>query len=348
MSKENIKIVQNILKKQNKYDIAIKLENGYYKHERIDYYNSLVGVINIFVNPNYFLELINIDEENSKMLVDIFDGLVHEYSISHIKFSIDTNIEIENFDDVVYIFVDESGNMDFTSSGSKYFMFNFLIKKRPFSLHVPISNYRYTLLEKNLNPLKGNDRRLNIESFHACKDNKYIKEEIFNIISTFDENIVKAYSYILEKPKVNPTTREKDYKFYIDNLTFAIKKLLDILAIDKSFLIITDNLPIKKNEKYQVKALKEGVSEYIQENNLNIRYDIFHHCSASSVNLQIVDYISWAIYRKYEHGQDEFYEKIKKYLIKIDDMTKARKTNHYEIMTHQPIFQEKKSPLATC
>jgi len=44
-------------------------------------------------------------------------------------------------------------------------------------------------------------RRLNIEAFHTCEDNNYIKNELFNIISTFDENSVKAYSYVLENQR---------------------------------------------------------------------------------------------------------------------------------------------------
>ena len=333
MNKKNIKFIQNILKKQNRYDLAIKFENSFYEYFDENEYNGFdnFGGINIYVNSNYYSELYDINEDDKQLLLKLFNGLSNSYeSIVSIKFMIDTTIQVDNFDDIVYIFVDESGNMDFTSKGSKYFMFNFLIKKRPFNLHTPISNYRYSLLEKNLDPLKGNDRRLNIESFHACKDNKYIKEEIFNIISTFDENSVKAYSYILEKPKVTPSKRKQQDEFYIDNLTYAIKQLLDLLKIDKNFIIITDNLPIKKNEKAQIKALKQGVSEYIEINNLNLRYDIFHHCSASSVNLQIVDYISWAIFRKYEHNQDMFYDKIEKYIIKIDNMTKEKDTNHYE------------------
>ena len=197
--------------------------------------------------------------------------------------------------------------MDFSVKGSKHYMFNFLIKNRPFNLHEYISNYRYSLLERNLDPL--NDRRLNIEAFHACEDNKYIKDEIFNIISTFDNNSVKSYSYILEKPKVEPTKRQEKDKFYIDNLNLAIQQLLDRLKINKNFIIITDRLPVQKNKNKQVGALKKGIKEYIKDNNLNIRYDIFHHCSASSVNLQIVDYISWAIFRKYERGQDIYYKK---------------------------------------
>jgi len=237
-------------------------------------------------------------------------------------------LKVQTTNDTIYIFVDEAGDMDFSKKGSKYYMFNFLIKTRPFNLHEYISNYRYSLLERNLDPL--NDKRLNIESFHACKDNKYIKNEIFNIISTFNENSVKAYSYILEKPKVEPNKRlEKDI-FYVDNLNLAIQKLLDKLQIDNNFIIITDRLPVANNKNKQVGALKKGIKEYLRNNHLNIRYDIFHHCSASSVNLQIVDYISWAIFRKYEWNQDIFYKKIEKYLISIDLMTKDREVNHYE------------------
>jgi len=228
----------------------------------------------------------------------------------------------------IYIFVDEAGDMDFSLKGSKYYMFNFLVKKRPFSLHEHISNYRYSLLERNL--LEIGNKRLDIESFHACEDNKYIKQSLFEIISTFDENNVKAYSYILEKQKVVPSKRQEKDKFYIDNLNLAIQQLLNKLKIDENFIIITDRLPIQKNKRKQIGALKKGIKRYLTKNCLTIRYDIFHHCSASSVNLQIVDYISWAIFRKYEREDDVFYKKIEKYLIQTDVMTKHRKINHYE------------------
>jgi len=114
---------------------------------------------------------------------------------------------------VIYIFVDEAGDMDFSANGSTYYMFNFLVKQRPFRVHEHIANYRYSLLERNLNLF--NERRLDIEYFHAHNDNKYIKEELFSIISTFDKERVKVYSYILEKPKVNPQKRKEKERFYI-------------------------------------------------------------------------------------------------------------------------------------
>ena len=327
MSRKHIQIIQNILKKQNDFELAIKLENAYYDFmafEEMDDWEK--GNIHLYVHPNYFIELSRI---NLDFLKELFQGLLDSNKFIHtIEVKIDKSIVSENISDTVYIFVDEAGDMDFSARGSKYYMFNFLIKRRPFNLHEYIANYRYSLLERNLDPLTG--KRLDIEYFHASEDNKYIREEIFNIISTFDRESVKSYSYILEKPKVDPAKRKEIDKFYIDNLNLAIHQLLDKLEIDKNFIIITDRLPVQKNKNKQVGALKKGIKGYIRKNSLSVRYDIFHHCSASSVNLQIVDYISWAIFRKYERGQDDDYNKIEKYLIDIDMMTKNRDINHYE------------------
>jgi len=327
MSKEKIKIVQNILKKQNRYDLAVKLENAYYTYSVLEEYNEWEKVVlELFVHPNYFSELKA--NEVDKELMELFEGLFKNVTIASIDFKINTDVEIENISDTVYIFVDEAGDMDFSPKGSQHYMFNFLIKRRPFNLHEYISNYRYSLLERNLDPLNG--KKLEIEAFHAHNDNKYIKNELFNIISTFNENSVKAYSYILEKPKVAPEKRKEKDKFYIDNLSYSIQRLLDKLEIDKNFIVITDRLPVQQNKNKQIGALKKGIKEYLKSKKLNIRYDIFHHCSASSSNLQIVDYISWAIFRKFEHQDDSFYKKIEKYLISLDEMTKDREIIHYE------------------
>ena len=322
----HIKIIQNILKKKNRYDLALKIENCYFEDYQID---NNVGEIKLFVHPNNFLDFKELNKEDELLFIELFNALPHNYNeVESVIFAIDTKRVIENVSDTVYIFVDEAGDMDFSPKGSKHYMFNFLVKKRPFDLHEYIATYRYTLLERNLDPLNGN--RLDIESFHAHNDNKYIKNELFNIISTFDENSVKLYSYILEKPKVAPEKRKEKDKFYINNLNHSIQMLLDKIGIKSNVIIITDNLPVHKNKAKQIGALKKGLKEYIKRNKLNIRYDIFHHCSASSANLQIVDYMGWAIYRKYEHKQDAFYNKISKYLIDEDIMTKDRTENYYE------------------
>ena len=330
MSFEKIKIIQNILTEQSRFDLAVKLESAYFEYYWEDYAHNggSIGGVNIFVHPYCFGDLSSIPNKDRQILLALFDALPHNYtSIASLKFIINTEIPVETVSDTVYIFVDEAGDMDFSVKGSRYYMFSFLVKKRPFSLHEYISSYRYKLLERNLDPLSG--KRLDIEAFHAHKDNKYVRHDLFSIISTFDTEAVKVYSYILEKPKVLPSKRSEKDKFYIENLKFAIERLLDRLEIKKDFIIITDNLPVQNNKNNQIKALRVGVREYLKNNKLKIRYDVFHHCSASSVNLQVIDYICWAIFRRYEHGDGSYYEIIKKYILAEENMTKDRKVEHY-------------------
>ncbi|OYZ31036.1 MAG: hypothetical protein B7Y30_12085 [Campylobacterales bacterium 16-40-21] len=206
-------------------------------------------------------------------------------------------------------------------------MFNFLVKTRPFQLHEYIANYRYELIERNLDPFVK--EVLDIEAFHACEDNKYIRQKMFETISTFTKEAVQVYSYILEKPKVHPEKRKERSIFYVDNLMFAITQLLDKIHINRNFIIITDRLPVLANKNAQIKALKKGIKQYLKTNGKDLRYTIHHHCSASSSNLQIIDYIGWAVNRKYEHGDPSYYEMIKQYLLEEEVMTRDRVEVHY-------------------
>lgn len=326
---KQIEIVQKILKEKNRFDLAIKLENAYYDEILIDGYGNGIGILDIFVNPYHYLYFQAIDENDKELLLNIFKGLkFNDFDIlNDIEFKINENIFISDITNITYIFVDEAGDMDFSANGSKHYMFSFLVKKRPFALHEKIASYRYSLLERNLDPL--NEKRLDIEYFHACEDNKFIKNKMFDLISNFDEQKIKIYSYVLEKPKVLPQKRAEKGEFYTANLTFATSRLLDKLKIDNNFIIITDRLPVQKNKNNQISAIKKGIKQYIKSGDLNIRYDIFHHSSASSVNLQIVDYINWAIFRKYEKGDESFYDKIKRYILDEEVLTKDRDEKFY-------------------
>jgi len=47
------------------------------------------------------------------------------------------------------------------------------------------------------------------------------------------------------------------------------------------------------------------------KNNLNSKLQIKHEDSKKDGCLQAVDFISWAIFRKYEHNDPKYYELIK-------------------------------------
>lgn len=328
MSKQQIKTIQNLLKIQKRFDLAVKFENADLKHFDIEDDRYSIGAVILYVNPIHFFDLNQLNKKDTELILIILRALNLPYGyIAHFSVAINENIPQSTISDVVYIFVDEAGDMDFSPKGSKYYMFNFLVKTRPFQLHEYIANYRYELIERNLDPLVKDI--LDIEKFHACEDNRYIRRRMFEIIGTFAKEAVQVYAYILEKSKVNPDKRKENHIFFADNLAYAITQLLDKININRDFIIITDSLPVKSKKERQVGALKKGIKAYLKANKLGSRYTIHHHCSASSSNLQIIDYVGWAIYRKYEHGDPSYYELIKWYLLEEEVMTKDRKEAHY-------------------
>ena len=69
---KNIPIIQNILKKENRYELALKLENSYY--EVCTGWNDF-SAINIFVNYQNYLYLNDLKDEENKYLKSIYESL---------------------------------------------------------------------------------------------------------------------------------------------------------------------------------------------------------------------------------------------------------------------------------
>jgi len=197
----------------------------------------------------------------------------------------------------LYIFVDEGGNLDFSIKGTKYFTLTALSKIRPFAIY-ELVNLKYNLWEKGVE----------FEYFHATEDTYITRKEVFQLISNNLSRFI-VDSIVVEKRKTHPTLQEQT-KFY--------KKIFELLFdyILKRYrgkfsqvFIVTDQIPIKKRKKDIEKAIKLYVSRWTE--NTKVPYKIFHYSSKSDINLQIVDYFNWAIFRKWERKDISNYDLIK-------------------------------------
>ncbi len=195
----------------------------------------------------------------------------------------------------IYIFIDEAGNFDFSSNGSKYFTLTSVSIKRSFIFDTQLSKYKYHLLKH------GYD----IESFHASEDSRIVRSKVFDIISSKIDNI-SIDSWIVEKSKVD--TLQQDIKMFKYGMSrFISMPSLD--RIDMALIIITDRIPINKKRIAVEKAIKSKYLNMLKGYNY---YNIYHHESKSSYGLQIADYCNWAIYRKWSRGDIQYYNVIEK------------------------------------
>lgn len=194
-----------------------------------------------------------------------------------------------------YIFLDESGELGFKDSSSKYFVITLLScdEGGVYDLRRIIKKVRQKIIKKKLKrypELKGNN-----------SSDKVRKEVLERFMKTNSE----IFTIILDKSKVYEYLKDKKSKLYnyISNL------ILNECSFDNpSVCLIVDKS--KSN-----RSLREDFDNYVrkkinEKNNLN-KLIIKHENSQNEGCLQVLDFISWAIFRNYEYKDSIFIEMIK-------------------------------------
>ena len=187
-----------------------------------------------------------------------------------------------------YLFIDESGNLGFGEKSGKFFIITLLLTDD----EVPLSRI-----------LKGVRKRLGkpkLFELKAAKSSDVVRETVLN--GLVKEN-VQILTIILNKNKVLPKLQKKKDKLY----NYVAGQILNELTIlDENVNIICD----KRSGK---RVIRQDFDNYIL-NKLLVKKDgirISHFESYNSAGLQAVDFVSWAIFRKHEYGDERFYNIIR-------------------------------------
>ena len=105
-----------------------------------------------------------------------------------------------------YLYFDESGDFNFSSTGSKHFALTCMAVTNPTKLPQALLPIRYDTLSKDI---KRASKHKDYYSFHATDDSVETRRRIFNAISVasedFDDANFQVLSVIVRKNKVNPS-----------------------------------------------------------------------------------------------------------------------------------------------
>lgn len=198
----------------------------------------------------------------------------------------------------VYLFFDESGDLDFTQNGSKYYHFGVLTTHDPIALSDSLTRLRYELLAGGVG----------LRYFHATENKQEVRNRVFEILSSvggFDFDCT-----VIEKGKVGPML-DDPARFYV---RFSGELLRHVFrryfASDEHIVIITDRIPMGSRRKGIEKAFKVHISRYLDGR----PYTLVHDVSASHPCLQAVDYCMWAVHRKWRDGDMRSYDLIRRFI----------------------------------
>jgi len=215
----------------------------------------------------------------------------------------------------LFIFVDESGNFDFSPRGTKFWVLTAISTFRPFGRD-ELEKIKYQFLEKGLD----------VEYFHASEDKQAVRNEVFEFIKGLSD--VEIDSEVIQKNKANPSlykeVNNKKEK-HIGNLLYerVLRTLLSFIfrrysgKVGRVVVVLSSIFTRNKRE-----MILKTVKKYFKRE-FKIPFNIFFHDCKSDRNSQIADYCCWAIYRKWEDGELRPYNEIKDKIKSEFDFFKA-------------------------
>ena len=202
----------------------------------------------------------------------------------------------------LYVFIDVSGNYDFSKSGTEYLVLTSLLCTDISPGILELYTLKHNLIGK------GAD----VEYFHASEDKQAVRDEVFAIISSL--NCLRIDSIVAEKRKTGPSLRgvKRFYPMMIEKLLKYPfdSKGIDVSGFDKVFIFM-DREDSRRRER---EALKKAVKQSLARHLGGVPYVICMHHSGTHSYLQIADYCSWAIYVKWERNEYRPYKKINKFI----------------------------------
>lgn len=196
-----------------------------------------------------------------------------------------------------YIFLDESGNFDFSANGTRYFVLTAVRMSRPFPVFSALMDYKYDCLES------GAD----IEYFHCYDDSKHVRSAVFDLIGAHLDGM-DIYCLVVEKSGVS-LAMQGDATFYPTMmgrlLSVVLRNELEVDSADE-IIVITDTIPVNRKRRAVEKATRTTLSQMLP----GVRYRVLHHQSRSHYGLQVADYCCWAVFRKWQRGERAWYDRI--------------------------------------
>lgn len=216
----------------------------------------------------------------------------------------------------LYVFLDEGGNLDFSPSGTRYFVLTGVWLPRPFPCDADLHGLRFDLIETGLD----------IEYFHASDDRQPTRDRVFGILQSCLEKL-SADSVIIEKCKADPILRQ-DAKFYPYMLGHLLEYIIRSCDLDRwsEVIVITDRIPVAKKRQAVEKAVRMTLADMLPA---GIKYRVLHHDSKSCAGLQIADYFNWAIYRAWDRADNRSLDLVRRSVRRQFEIFKPESTKWY-------------------
>jgi len=197
--------------------------------------------------------------------------------------------------------MDESGDLgfDFSKAGTtKHILITFLIVKecRPI----------ISLVKKVFKTLPKSSRKRNNDYLHAYYEKPITRKRLLIGLATKD---IEVASMRMDKSKVLVTGSPNEL---YSNMTVA---LVNRLYTD-GILAKADDIKLVASRRNTSRYLNDAFSESIANRTQDVNFDVIIMTSGENKCLHAVDFVSWALWQKYEKGNETYSDIISGKIVK--------------------------------
>ena len=212
----------------------------------------------------------------------------------------------------MYIFIDESGNFDFSPGGTKHFVLSAVTALDPLVSSQRLQALKYKLLADGID----------VDCFHASPDMQIIRDAVFNEIERLT-NIRINYIYA-NKHKTHSSYQSAEAFYSLFGKTL-LKYVFNgwMAAQYEQIIVVFDKALTNKQQKAFLSVVKPDLKA------LGKPYKIYFHPTMADFNGQIADYSAWAKYVELERGEGRPMAKLERIPVTNFDIFSRGRTNYY-------------------
>ncbi|MCR4324621.1 MAG: DUF3800 domain-containing protein [Candidatus Curtissbacteria bacterium] len=212
---------------------------------------------------------------------------------------------------MAYIFLDESGDLGFNSKkkNSKFFVITAVSIEDKKPLEKVVKKV-HSQLRKKVKKLSGG-------VLHSYKEKPRTRLSLLKLLNKKEITIMTIY---LNKEKVYTRLRQQKHVLY----NYVTNILLDRI-MTKKLVDTNKNVTFIAAKRETNKFLNENFKDYIEKqtiDNHKVKISVQIKSPSEEKSLQATDFVSWAIFRKYEKLDGIYYDVIKKKIVEENGLFK--------------------------
>lgn len=214
-----------------------------------------------------------------------------------------------------FIFADEAGDFVFKNDGraSRYFIVC-TVALDSCDLGTRLLDLRRELVWEGL-PVS--------DFFHATEDKQTVRDRVY---ATLKDGDFRVHATVMEKAKAQPQVRASNERFYQYGWFYHLKWVASkLVQNDSELLFTTASIGTKKGQAIFTNSVNDAVQQTVKRS----QWRTFFCQSMADPCLQIADYCTWAIQRKWERGDLRAYDLIRDRIDHEGDMWAKGTTRYY-------------------